>query len=44
MGRPTDREAALANRVKTEGFFVTLILSSRGNIGESDLHSRVRVS
>ena len=25
IGRPTAREAHLANRVKTEGFFVTLI-------------------
>ena len=43
IGRPTAREAHLANRVKTEGFFVTLIVMSDGNIRESDLQSRLRV-
>ena len=43
IGRPTAREAHLANRVKTEGFFVTLIVMYEGNIRESDLQSRLRV-
>ena len=42
-GRPTAREAILANRVKTEGCFVTLIMMYEGNIGESDLQARLRV-
>ena len=42
-GRPTAREAHLANRVKTEGFFVTLIMIYEGNIGESDVQARLRV-
>ena len=43
-GRPTAREAHLANRVKKEGFFVTLITIYEGNIAESNLQSRLRVS
>lgn len=43
-GRPTAREAHLANRVKTEGFFVTLILMLDRNIEESDLPPGLRVS
>ncbi len=43
IGRPTAREAHLANRVKTEGFFVTLIVMVGGNIRESDLQSSLRV-
>jgi hypothetical protein len=42
-GRPTAREAHLATRVKTEVFFVTLIVMSEGNMRESDLQSRLRV-
>ena len=42
-GRPTAREAHLANRVKTEGCLVTLIMIFEGNIGESELQARLRV-
>ena len=42
-GRPTAREPHLANRVKTEGFFVTPIMMYEGNIGESDLQARLRI-
>jgi lipoyl-dependent peroxiredoxin len=42
-GRPTAREAHLANRVKTEGCLVTLIRIYEGNIGESELQARLRV-
>jgi hypothetical protein len=43
-GRPTAREAHLANWVKTERLFVTLIMIYGGNIAESNLQSRLRVS